>query len=170
MALLMCQILWFCSINLKYVFPSFEKKKTQKNSLSLLPKIGWSGVIIFFCRGDNFAWFVHTVKKKNLPEGLFSWLPWFCYKKNRKYTHTPIVILIFFVLTTDIPCCCSQRWILAYTSFFGVVLVYAVRVNLSVAIVCMVKNVNSTTELNGTSIDSNTCPGHAESQTVFNKV
>ncbi|XP_071144720.1 sialin-like isoform X2 [Mytilus edulis] len=71
--------------------------------------------------------------------------------------------------TQDIPCCCSQRWILAYTSFFGVVLVYAVRVNLSVAIVCMVKNVNSTTELNGTSIDSNTCPSHAESQTVFNK-
>ncbi|XP_076086078.1 sialin-like isoform X2 [Mytilus galloprovincialis] len=71
--------------------------------------------------------------------------------------------------TLDIPCCCSQRWILAYTSFLGVVLVYAVRVNLSVAIVCMVKNVNSTTELNGTSIDSNTCLGHAEIQTVFNK-
>lgn len=71
--------------------------------------------------------------------------------------------------TQDVPCCCSQRWILAYTSFFGIMLVYAVRVNLSVAIVCMVKNVNSRTENNGTLIDTNTCPGHAESQSVFNK-
>lgn len=145
-------------------------KKMQKNSLSLLPKIGWSGVIIFFCRGDNFAWFVHTLKKRTCLRGYFRDYHDFAMKKTKKRKYTHRDFKFFFVLTTDIPCCCSQRWKLAYTSFFGVVLVYAVRVNLSVAIVCMVKNVNSTTELNGTSIDSNTCPGHAESQTVFNKV
>lgn len=39
-----------------------------------------------------------------------------------------------------VPCFCSQRWILAYTAFFGFLLVYALRVNISVGIVCMVRS------------------------------
>lgn len=37
------------------------------------------------------------------------------------------------------PTCCSQRWILAYIGFLGFGVVYALRVNISVAVVCMVK-------------------------------
>ncbi|XP_052760333.1 uncharacterized transporter slc-17.2-like isoform X2 [Mya arenaria] len=40
----------------------------------------------------------------------------------------------------DVPCFCSQRWILAYIGFLGFGVVYALRVNLSVAVVCMVKS------------------------------
>lgn len=47
------------------------------------------------------------------------------------------MILLLFV--ENVPCCCSQRWILAYTAFFGFLLVYALRVNISVGIVCMVR-------------------------------
>ncbi|OPL33396.1 sialin, partial [Mytilus galloprovincialis] len=47
----------------------------------------------------------------------------------------------------NVPCCCSQRWILAYTAFFGFLLVYALRVNISVGIVCMVR-------INDTSVSS----------------
>ncbi|XP_033764213.1 sialin-like [Pecten maximus] len=39
----------------------------------------------------------------------------------------------------EVPCFCSQRWLLSYTAFLGFCCVYAVRVNFSVAIVCMVK-------------------------------
>ncbi|XP_060073734.1 sialin-like [Ylistrum balloti] len=42
--------------------------------------------------------------------------------------------------TAAVPCICSQRWLLAYIAFLGFVCVYAVRVNFSVAIVCMVKS------------------------------
>ncbi|XP_052286762.1 uncharacterized transporter slc-17.2-like isoform X7 [Dreissena polymorpha] len=38
-----------------------------------------------------------------------------------------------------VPGCCSQRWLLAYIGFFGFGVVYALRVNLSVAVVCMIK-------------------------------
>ncbi|XP_060073733.1 sialin-like [Ylistrum balloti] len=40
----------------------------------------------------------------------------------------------------NVPCFFSQRWLLAYIAFLGFVCVYAVRVNFSVAIVCMVKS------------------------------
>jgi len=43
-----------------------------------------------------------------------------------------------FVLE-NIPVICSQRWILAYLLFWGFFFVYALRVNISVAIVCMVR-------------------------------
>ena len=60
-----------------------------------------------------------------------------------------------------VPCCCSQRWILAYTGFFGFLLVYALRVNISVGIVCMVRtevtnNTNISNVYNNTDSD-NTC-------------
>lgn len=57
----------------------------------------------------------------------------------------------------DVPCCLSQRWKTAYVGFFGFILVYAVRVNLSVAIVCMVKSQNSianSTTLNNSNISA----------------
>ena len=34
---------------------------------------------------------------------------------------------------------CSQRWILAYIGFFGFGVIYSLRVNISVAVVCMLK-------------------------------
>ena len=37
------------------------------------------------------------------------------------------------------PALCSQRWNLATLAFFGLLFVYVVRVNLSVAIICMVR-------------------------------
>ncbi|XP_041378578.1 sialin-like [Gigantopelta aegis] len=40
----------------------------------------------------------------------------------------------------NVPCLLSKRWILAYTSFVGFVLVYATRVNISMAIICMVRS------------------------------
>lgn len=39
----------------------------------------------------------------------------------------------------SVSCFCSQRWILAYSAFWGFVFVYSLRVNISVAMVCMVK-------------------------------
>ncbi|XP_071110605.1 sialin-like [Haliotis cracherodii] len=46
----------------------------------------------------------------------------------------------------------STRWILAYVSFFGFVFLYATRVNISVAIICMVRSSTS----NVTSVDNST--------------
>ncbi|OWF55374.1 sialin-like isoform X2 [Mizuhopecten yessoensis] len=63
----------------------------------------------------------------------------------------------------EVPCCCSQRWILSYTGFLGFCCIYAVRVNFSVAIVCMVKTSDVLT--NGTSLvnqsDVGTCVAEA---------
>lgn len=42
----------------------------------------------------------------------------------------------------DVPCICSQRWILAYITFFGYLLVYVFRNSFSVALVCMTKDDN----------------------------
>ncbi|XP_046559193.1 uncharacterized transporter slc-17.2-like isoform X1 [Haliotis rubra] len=47
----------------------------------------------------------------------------------------------------DVPCLCSQRWLLAYVGCFGCIMLYSARTNLSVAIVCMVND----TETNSTS-------------------
>ncbi|CAG2223698.1 SLC17A5 [Mytilus edulis] len=71
----------------------------------------------------------------------------------------------------DVPCCCSQRWILAYTGFFGFVFVYALRVNFSVAIVCMVKSLNSSSSNDISYINEtfSTCSGKAAEQAVFNQ-
>ncbi|XP_069110968.1 sialin-like isoform X2 [Argopecten irradians] len=64
----------------------------------------------------------------------------------------------------NVPCFCSQRWLLSYTSFLGFCCVYAVRVNFSVAIVCMVKP--SGALYNGSSqsnlSDIGTCVAEAE--------
>ncbi|XP_046326763.2 sialin-like [Haliotis rufescens] len=46
----------------------------------------------------------------------------------------------------------ARRWILAYVSFFGFVFLYATRVNISVAIICMVRSSTS----NVTSLDNST--------------
>ncbi|KAJ8300487.1 hypothetical protein KUTeg_022006, partial [Tegillarca granosa] len=58
-----------------------------------------------------------------------------------------------------VPCCCSQRWILAYLSFFGFFCLFALRTNISVAIVCMVNTKNLTHGIlfNG-SYDNTTTP------------
>ncbi|XP_063409935.1 sialin-like isoform X1 [Mytilus trossulus] len=69
----------------------------------------------------------------------------------------------------DVPCCCSQRWILAYTSFVGFFFVYSLRVNISVAIVCMVKTPNITTTNTFDNSSSSICAGTASSRQVFNE-
>jgi sugar phosphate permease len=70
-----------------------------------------------------------------------------------------------------VPCFCSQRWILAYTAFLGFVCLYAVRFNLSVAIVCMVrtepKNNSATESVNHT---AGLCTGTVESVKLSNQV
>ncbi|KAK7093243.1 sialin-like [Littorina saxatilis] len=48
---------------------------------------------------------------------------------------------------------CSERWRLAFIAFVGFFFVYSLRVNMSVAIVCMVKADNST----NTTTDNSTC-------------
>ncbi|XP_060589473.1 uncharacterized transporter slc-17.2-like [Ruditapes philippinarum] len=47
----------------------------------------------------------------------------------------------------DIPVLCSQRWILAYIGFLGFGVVYSLRVNISVAVVCMLKPTHSSAEV-----------------------
>jgi hypothetical protein len=47
--------------------------------------------------------------------------------------------LVDILFSDSVPCLCSERWRLAYIGFIGFVLVYAVRINFSVAILCMVK-------------------------------
>lgn len=48
-----------------------------------------------------------------------------------------------------VPALCSQRWNLAVMCFFGFLIVYVTRVNLSVAIICMVR----APRVNVTSVD-----------------
>nr|XP_012327247.1 sialin-like [Aotus nancymaae] len=55
------------------------------------------------------------------------------------------------------PACCSARYNLAILAFFGFFIVYALRVNLSVALVDMVDS-NTTLEDNRT---SKACPEHS---------
>ncbi|KAJ8307792.1 hypothetical protein KUTeg_014657 [Tegillarca granosa] len=49
---------------------------------------------------------------------------------------------ILSYIVDDVPCICSQRWILAYITFFGYLLVYVFRNSFSVALVCMTKDDN----------------------------
>ncbi|KAK6176382.1 hypothetical protein SNE40_014680 [Patella caerulea] len=68
----------------------------------------------------------------------------------------------------NVPCCLSQRWILSYISCWAFIMVYAIRINFSVAIVCMVdptSNFNSTfyTSLNENYTNS------TESNVLINK-
>lgn len=60
----------------------------------------------------------------------------------------------------SVPCLCSQRWILAYTGFFGVFFVYALRVNISMAMVCMVQtfSLNDTMTTLGNETEDMKCP------------
>ncbi|ESO85177.1 hypothetical protein LOTGIDRAFT_167964 [Lottia gigantea] len=55
-----------------------------------------------------------------------------------------------------VPCCTSKRWLLAFVGFAGFFCMYALRVNISVAIVCMVKPDN-TTNTNQTLYTDPTC-------------
>ncbi|VDI45410.1 MFS transporter, ACS family, solute carrier family 17 (sodium-dependent inorganic phosphate [Mytilus galloprovincialis] len=66
----------------------------------------------------------------------------------------------------NVPCCCSQRWILAYVAYLGFLCLYAVRFDLSVAIVCMVKTSNRSM---GNDHVNGTCPGSSESIEVTNQ-
>ncbi|XP_071110386.1 uncharacterized transporter slc-17.2-like [Haliotis cracherodii] len=50
----------------------------------------------------------------------------------------------------SLSCLCSQRWLLAFVGWFGGIMLYAARANLSVAIVCMVND----TDINSTSSSS----------------
>ncbi|XP_022337131.2 sialin-like [Crassostrea virginica] len=70
----------------------------------------------------------------------------------------------------QVPCCLSQRWKTAYVGFLGFICVYAVRVNLSVAIVCMVKSQNSTlgnADNDSFLIQGDPCTADAESNSVY---
>ncbi|CAC5399523.1 SLC17A5 [Mytilus coruscus] len=67
-----------------------------------------------------------------------------------------------------VPCCCSQRWILAYVAYLGFLCLYAVRFNLSVAIVCMVKTETNNSSMGNDHING-TCPGTSESIEVTNQ-
>ena len=49
----------------------------------------------------------------------------------------------------QVPLLCSQRWILAYIGFLGFGVIFSLRVNISVAVVCMVKAINSTDVISG---------------------
>ncbi|XP_028676314.1 sialin [Erpetoichthys calabaricus] len=62
-----------------------------------------------------------------------------------------------FLKVTKAPACCSARYSLAVLSFCGFFMAYALRVNLSVAMVEMVKTI-----INNSSA-SHMCPGHASS-------
>ena len=53
--------------------------------------------------------------------------------------HATNKIKSHLIVSENIPVLCSQRWILAYLFFWGFFFVYALRVNISVAIVCMVR-------------------------------
>ncbi|PVD35454.1 hypothetical protein C0Q70_02416 [Pomacea canaliculata] len=64
-----------------------------------------------------------------------------------------------------VPCFFSQRTLMAVMGFFGFIFVYGLRVNLSVAIVCMVKKDNTT---GNTSTNVSSC-GADDSNTSYSK-
>ena len=57
-------------------------------------------------------------------------------------------------LPDGVPNYCSWRWALAMIGIWGFCFVYAVRINMSMAIVCMVKeeNINNTNDDNATTL------------------
>ncbi len=63
---------------------------------------------------------------------------------------------------SQVPACCSARYNLALLAFFGFFLLYALRVNLSVALVDMVEP-NTSLAKNTT---SNVCPEHSSTINV----
>ncbi|XP_062591838.1 sialin-like [Saccostrea cucullata] len=71
------------------------------------------------------------------------------------------------VVDDDVPCCFSQRWKTAYVSFLGFICVYAVRVNLSVAIVCMVKSQNPSNSSRDNASTLSPCTTDDESSSVY---
>ncbi|KAK0061658.1 sialin, partial [Biomphalaria pfeifferi] len=56
--------------------------------------------------------------------------------------------------TESVPLLCSKRWTLAYCGVFGFFFIYALRVNLSVGIVCMV---NDTKKESANQTEDETC-------------
>ncbi|KAK3104920.1 hypothetical protein FSP39_013216 [Pinctada imbricata] len=68
----------------------------------------------------------------------------------------------------NVPCCLSQRWILAYLFLLGFTFVYALRINLSMALVCMVRTENTTTEL-GTNVTDGDCVPNAQTLEKMNE-
>ena len=60
---------------------------------------------------------------------------------------------------------CSQRWSLAIIGFFGYISLYALRFNLSVAIVCMVNHTAVDEGMNITEIKSSLCSRNESSET-----
>ena len=65
---------------------------------------------------------------------LHEYMNYFLVHNQKKHI---LILLLFF--TEKVPTFTSQRFILAYMFFMGYFNIYAVRVNLSVAIVCMVR-------------------------------
>ena len=65
---------------------------------------------------------------------------------KRKNNNNKVLYLMFQTDDADekVPLVCSQRWILAYIGFLGFGVINALRVNISVAVVCMLKTINST--------------------------
>ncbi|KAJ8320568.1 hypothetical protein KUTeg_002155 [Tegillarca granosa] len=53
-----------------------------------------------------------------------------------------VQIQILSYIVDDVPCICSQRWILAYITFFGYLLVYVFRNSFSVVLICTTKDNN----------------------------
>ncbi|XP_012943348.2 sialin [Aplysia californica] len=68
-----------------------------------------------------------------------------------------------------VPILLSKRWILAYIGMVGFFFIYSLRVNLSVAIVCMVKDdVNKTTSTNLSTSNEATCTADTPSNSTNN--
>lgn len=59
----------------------------------------------------------------------------FCRKVKTRHS--------LYMFTFAVPGYCSYRWAISFVGFLGFIFVYAFRINLSLAIVCMVKVTNT---------------------------
>lgn len=79
-----------------------------------------------------------------------------------------------FIFPDEVPCLCSQRWILSYIGFMGTICIYLVRVNASIAMVCMVKtssnkNISNDTLQNMSAFSQSVCVQETQSQRIVNQ-
>lgn len=82
---------------------------------------------------------------KHPPERIVTCFNIYCVNSNH-----------LFVLSNAAPVCCSSRYGLAVLSCYGFFVVYALRVNLSVAMVDMLNN----TQESSTNHSNSLCPAH----------